>query len=302
MKNPFQYSDTNKRYHTFDYMIRHRIGRKCVKIPLDIGLTCPNKGGCTYCSLERREDRCAFTPIANQYKEQTSKLGDKWAGAAFLPYFQNYSNTNADLKELKPLFEEALLLPDACGIDIATRCDCLDDEKIEYLKQLSKEHFVILELGLQTIHDKTAKRINRGHSYEDFLRVYEKLEGINVCIHIINSLPGETEEMMLETAKEIGRLHPFMLKIHMLYIEEGTPIAKEYTRGDFELISLEDYARICVKQLEHLPPDICIGRITGDGVANSLIAPLWSKKKLCVMNEIDKLQAKNNTFQGILCK
>ncbi|MBR4881423.1 MAG: radical SAM protein, partial [Clostridia bacterium] len=178
----------------------------------------------------------------------------------------------------------------------------IDDECIEYLKEINERTFLILELGLQTVHDSTAELVNRGHSYDKFLEVYEKLKGLNICIHIINSLPYETEEMMLTTAREIARLHPFMLKIHMLYIEEGTPISEDYKKGDFELLSLEKYVEITCRQLELLPPDVCIGRITGDGQKSTLIAPQWSKKKFVVMNEIDKYLVKNNTYQGILYK
>lgn len=308
MTNPFPYSDTNKRYYTFDYMMRKRFGSKCVKIPIDAGFTCPNidgkcgKGGCTYCTLPHRNSDMRGLDFESQYIMQTEKLSSKWEGALRLPYFQDYTNTYAPIDKLKEIYERALALPEAIGLDIATRADAIDDECLEYLRELNERTFLILELGLQTVHDKTASLINRGHSYERFLETYEKLGNLNVCIHIINSLPGETEEMMLETAREIARIHPFMLKIHMLYIEEGTPIAQDYKSGSFKLLSLEKYTRITCKQLELLPPDICIGRITGDGQKNTLIAPEWSKKKFVVMNEIDKFLAKNNTWQGVLYK
>lgn len=304
--NPFKYSDTNKRYYTFDYMMRSRFGQKCVKIPIDGGFTCPNidgkcaLGGCTYCTLPIRTGDYRKIPIAVQYETQRKILSAKWENALALPYLQDYSNTYAPIEKLKKLYSEVLNLPDSIGIDIATRADCLEDETIEYLHTIAQEKFLILELGLQSIHDITARRINRGHSYEKFLKTYEKLKGINVCIHIINSLPGENEEMMLETAHEIARLHPFMLKIHMLYIEEGTKIADEYQKGNFSLLTLDEYVGITCRQLEILPPDICIGRITGDGQKQTLIAPEWSKKKFVVMNEIDKYFAKNNSYQGIL--
>lgn len=308
MNNPFPYSDTNKRYYTFDYMMRKRFGAKCVKIPIDAGFTCPNidgacgQGGCTYCTLPHRCGEMRGVDIEEQYLHQTEKLSSKWSGALRLPYLQDYTNTYADINKLKEIYEKVLSLPEAIGIDIATRVDAIDDECIEYLKEINERTFLILELGLQTVHDSTAVLVNRGHSYEKFLSVYEKLRGLNICVHIINSLPHETEEMMLATAREIARLHPFMLKIHMLYIEEGTPIAESYKNGDFELLSLEEYTRIVCRQLELLPPDICIGRITGDGQKSTLIAPEWSKKKFVVMNEIDKFLVKNNTYQGILYK
>lgn len=308
MNNPFIYSDTNKRYYTFDYMMRKRFGTKCVKIPIDAGFTCPNidgscgKGGCTYCTLPHRSGEMRGVDIEEQYITQSEKLSSKWAGALRLPYLQDYTNTYADIHTLRSIYEKVISLPEAIGIDIATRVDAIDDECIEYLKEINERTFLILELGLQTVHDSTAALVNRGHSYEKFLEVYERLKGLNICVHIINSLPHETEDMMLDTAKEIARLHPFMLKIHMLYIEEGTPIAEDYKRGGFELLSLEKYVEITCKQLELLPPDICIGRITGDGQKNTLIAPEWSKKKFVVMNEIDKFLVRNSTYQGILYK
>ena len=308
MNNPFKYSDTNKRYYTFDYMMRRRFGQKCVKIPIDAGFTCPNidgkcgRGGCTYCTLPHRSGEMRGMDIEEQYALQTEKLSSKWEGALRLPYLQDYTNTYADINKLKEIYERVLNLPEAIGIDIATRADALSDECIEYLREINERTFLTVELGLQTVHDKTAELINRGHSYKKFLETYEKLTGLNICIHIINSLPRETEEMMLATAREIAKLHPFMLKIHMLYIEEGTPISEDYKNGKFELLSLEEYVRITCKQLELLPPDICIGRITGDGQKNTLIAPEWSKKKFVVMNEIDNFFVKNNTYQGILYK
>lgn len=303
--NPFKYSDTNKRYYTFDYMMRQRFGSKCVKIPIDAGFTCPNidgksgRGGCSYCTLPHRCSDLRGVNIEEQYKIQKERLSHKWKDALCLPYLQDYTNTYAPTEKLKTLYQRVLALPGAIGIDIATRCDALDDSCIKYLKELSSDNFLILELGLQTVHDKTAEKINRGHTYRQFLETYKKLDGLNVCIHIINSLPGENDEMMLQTAREIARLHPFMLKIHMLYIEEGTPIARSYKSGEFELLSSEEYTSIVCRQLELLPPDICIGRITGDGRKSTLIAPEWSKKKFVCMNEIDKYLKRNNSFQGI---
>ncbi len=288
--------------------MRKRFGHKCVKIPIDAGFTCPNidgkcgQGGCTYCTLPHRSGEYRGVDIEEQYSAQSEKLSSKWEGALKLPYFQDYTNTYAPVERLKKLYEKALSLPGAIGLDIATRADAIDSECLEYLRELHDRTFLTVELGLQTIHDKTAELINRGHSYEKFLETYEKLKGLNICIHIINSLPHETEEMMLETAREIASLHPFMLKIHMLYIEEGTPIAQDYKDNKFSLLSLEEYTEITCKQLELLPPDICIGRITGDGQKQTLIAPEWSKKKFVVMNEIDKYQAKNGSYQGILYK
>ena len=169
---------------------------------------------------------------------------------------------------------------------------------VNYLRELHERTFLTVELGLQTIHDITAEKINRCHSYEEFLRGYEKLNGLNVCVHIINGLPGETHEMMLETARELARIRPFMVKIHLLHIIEGTKMAQQYKDGEFELPTLEEYVRTVCDQLEILPEDTVIARVTGDGAPDTLVAPLWSRKKFVVMNEIDKELARRDSMQG----
>ncbi len=301
--NPFEFSDTNKRYHTYTYFLRHKFGKKCVKIPLDGGFTCPNAdgtkgfGGCTYCTGKFSPD-CKKS-ISEQFDEAVEILSKKWSDTLYIPYFQANTNTYAPLDVLKERFEAALAHQNTVGLNIATRADCLSDEVVEYLHRLSRRTFLTVELGLQTIHDSTAEKINRCHSYAEFLEGYQKLSGLNVCIHIINGLPGESREMMLDTAREIARLHPQSLKIHLLYIMEGTKIASEYKNGEFDTLTLPEYTDIVCSQLELLPADIVIGRVTGDGEADGLIAPLWSRKKFVVMNEIDKELARRNTYQGI---
>ncbi len=302
--NPFPFSDTNKRYHTYNYFLRRKFGSKCVKIPLDGGFDCPNadgtkgSGGCTYCTGR-------FSPnpqksITEQFDEAAQILEKKWPGALYIPYFQARTNTYAPLEVLKSKYSEALAHERVVGLNIATRADCLEDDVVDYLRELSEQTFLTVELGLQTIHDKTAERINRCHSYEEFLRGYEKLKGLNVCIHIIDGLPGEDREMMLQTAREIAKLHPQSLKIHLLYVMRGTVLAKQYEAGEFSLLTLPEYVDIICSQIELLPPDIVIGRVTGDGEADGLIAPLWTRKKFVCMNEIDKELARRNSYQGIL--
>jgi len=186
------------------------------------------------------------------------------------------------------------------ALSVATRPDCLSDDVLDYLTELKKRTDLTVELGLQSFHNSTLSAIRRGHTAEDFLDGYRRLaeRGIKVSVHIIDGLPGETKEMMLETARRLGGLRPFAVKIHLLHVLKNTPLAEWYGQGRFECLSLEEYADIVVSQLELLPAETVIGRVTGDGERNALIAPLWSLKKLVVINEIDKLMVKRNTFQG----
>ena len=186
------------------------------------------------------------------------------------------------------------------GLSIATRPDCLPEDVLDYLSELSERTYLIVELGLQSIWDKTGERINRCHTYAEFLDGYEKLRerGINTCVHLINGLPGETREMMLKSAEAVAALEPHCVKLHLLHVLKGTKIAAEYENGGFELMSLEDYVDIIVSQLELFREETVIQRLTGDGAADALIGPLWSLKKFVVLNEIDKEMARRDTYQG----
>ena len=306
--NIFEFSDTNKRYHTYDYYLKEKIGAKCVKIPLDCGFTCPNKdgtkgyGGCTYCS--GTFTNTSKRSVTEQFYAAKETLSRKWKDVKYIPYFQAYTNTYAPLNALIPLYEEALSLPDTAGLDIATRADTLADDVVDYLRKLSERTFLTVELGLQTIHDVTAARINRCHSYGEFLKGYNRLceSNIDICVHIINGLPGETKSMMLDTVREIARIHPKGIKIHLLHILDNTVAAEQYRNGEFNVLTFEEYTDIVVSQLELIPQNIYVGRITGDGLKDELIAPLWSLNKFAVMNGIDKLMARRDTYQGYLYK
>ena len=305
MINPYRFSDTNKRYYTVDYFFRNKFGCKVYKVPLDAGFTCPNidgrcsYGGCTYCSGGGSGDFAADNrlSIEEQYAAGRKMMSEKWQGKC-IPYFQAHTNTYAPEPVLRKLFCSALSLPDAVGLSIATRADCLEDDVVALLHEISRRTFLTVELGLQTVHDDTARRINRGHDFEAFLRGYEKLKGIDVCIHLINGLPGEDYDMMLKNATTVGALHPWGIKFHVLYIQKGTRMEKEYADGDITLPTLEEYTRIICDQLERIPEDIVIGRICGDAPQGELIAPAWSRKKLVVMNEIDKALTKRDSYQG----
>lgn len=311
MSNPFKYSDDNKRYLTQNYYLRKRFGCKVIKISLNGGFTCPNIdgtkgfGGCTYCSSKGSGD-FAGNPnesITQQFNEIKEMMNHKWQGK-YIAYFQANTNTYGPLSKIKAMCEEALSIDNVVGISLATRADCLENDVVEYLADLNKRTYLTVELGLQTIHDKTAEYINRCHSYEEFLSGYNKLvnKGLNVCIHVINGLPFETHDMMLETAKEVARLHPHSVKFHLLHIIKGTRMAEQFLLSEFQELSLRSYVNIICDQLEIMPQDVIIQRVTGDGEKESLIAPLWSLKKFVVMNEIDKEMVRRNSFQGISIK
>lgn len=307
-QNPFEYSDDNKRYHTFNYYLRHKFGGKVFKVSLNAGLSCPNRdgrigtGGCTYCSALASGDFAGdkSKTITQQFDDIRQKMHKKWAVGRYIPYFQAGTNTYADIKTLYSLYNEALNLPDVVGMSIATRADCISDEVLELLWDISKKTYLVVELGLQSIYDKTAQRINRGHTYAQFLECYNRLSarGINVCVHLINGLPDETKQMMVNTAYEVGKLHPHEIKLHLLHILKNTAMEKEYENGLIKELSLEEYVNIVCSQLEVIPKETIIGRITGDGAKDDLIAPLWSTKKFCVINEIDKELARRDTYQG----
>lgn len=308
MENPFFYSDTNKRYHTFDYYLKHKFGHKIAKISLDAGFTCPNLdgskgvGGCTYCSSKGSGDFAGDKnlPLRQQFDEVRQKMDKKWADAGYIPYFQAHTNTYAPLSVLKEKFEEVLTFPNVVGLSIATRADCISDETADYLQELSHRTNLEVELGLQSVHDCTGERINRCHTYADFLKGYEKLSarGIDMCVHIIDGLPGENREMMLETAETLSKLKLHSLKIHLLHVLKGTVMEQQLAAGEFSLLSREEYVNIVCDQLEVLPPELVIQRVTGDGEKESLVGPMWSLKKLCVMNEIDKELVRRNSWQG----
>lgn len=309
-ENPFPYSDTNKRYHTMDYHLRRLFGKKACKVPIDAGFTCPNRdgtkgyGGCSFCSGKGSGE---FTlgrehSITEQINSGAEMMRKKWSNAILIPYFQSFTNTYASVSVLRERYYEALSHPLCTGICIATRPDCITPEVSALLHEIAKDNFLMLELGLQTVHDTTAKGLNRGYGYAEFLKAYELVRDLFVCVHIINGLPGETHEMMLETAKALADLSPAAVKIHALYITEGAEIAKSYLRGEFEMLSKDEYVKIVCDQLEVLPPETVIERVTGDGAPDTLIAPEWSRKKLSVQNNIDKELYRRGSYQGIHCK
>lgn len=309
MSEIFRFSDDNKRYHTQNYFLRHKFGSKVIKVSLNGNFTCPNidgtkgVGGCSYCSAAGSGD-FAGNPaesIPVQFEKVRSQLSSKWEGV-YIAYFQANTNTYAPTEKLREMYEAALAIDNVVGLAVATRADCISQETADYLKELSERTYLTVELGLQSIYDKTGERINRCHTYEEFLEGYEMLRqrGINTCVHLINGLPGETREIMLESARAVGRLNPHSVKLHLLHVIKGTRLAKEYESKAFPLLELEEYVGIICDQLEVLPAETVIQRVTGDGKKEDLIGPLWSLKKFVVMNEIDKEMARRNSYQGRL--
>lgn len=312
MKNPFPYSNDNKRYYTMNYYLKHTYHKKVAKVPLNAGFTCPNRdgskayGGCSFCSAMGSGDSIlAFSEdLKKQYQIGLERMRKKWPDCLGIAYFQSFSNTYAPLKDLKRIYDPFFDDPELIGVAIATRADCLNEETIDYLNKQSAKKDVWIELGLQSIHAKTMDHLNRQHTTEEVWKTILQLQKTNIhtCIHIMNSLPHEKEEDMLETVRQIAYYHPDAIKIHMLHLLKGTRLAQEYEQNPFHLMSLEEYVDLVVKQLELLPQDIIIERLTGDGLADDLIEPLWTIKKTIVLNEIDKRMVKLNTYQGRLAQ
>ncbi len=301
----FKYTLDNKRYHTLNYFLKTKFNSKVFKVPIDAGFSCPNKvngQGCIYCSNNSKANIINNKlTIKEQFINNIKILEKKWPNSLYIPYFQAGTNTYAKITTLKKLFEELLDYPKVVGLSIATRPDCLSDEVINYLDELNQKTFLTIELGLQSSNDQTLKYIKRGHDVACFTKAVQKLHEKNIFVvaHIINGLPYETEEDMLNTVKYLNNLNIDGIKIHMLYISKNTEIAKIYEEEKFPILTKEEYIDIVIKQLELLKPEIVIERITGDPIKEELITPFWLIKKFCVLNDIDKEMVKRDTYQGI---
>ena len=303
--NPFKYSDTNKRYHTLNYYNKVKYGEKVFKAVIDGGFTCPNKdgkishGGCIFCDGGSGYFTKGNLSVKEQVYSELKRIRNKNPNAKAIAYFQSNTNTYASVEYLKKVYEEALSCDGIIGISIGTRADCLDQDIINYIADLNNQTNMTVELGLQTIHNTTLKYINRGYNHEKFCDGYNKLKERNIrtCLHIINGLPFENEKMMLDTVQEVAKLNPEAVKIQMLHVIKNTPLEKTYNNG-LELLSMEEYIDIVVKQLELLSPETVVERITGDGDKSKLISPLWSTNKIAVLGGIDKKQVQLNSMQG----
>lgn len=304
----FKYTSSNKRYHTLDYFYKNKFHQKIAKISLNGGFTCPNKdgtkgvGGCIYCSKLGSGDYAGLPnkSITEQFYDIKKIMDKKWPDTKYIAYFQANTNTYAPLNILKEKYEEALNLPNVVGINVATRADSITDECLNYLEELSKRTFLNIELGLQSIHEKTNILINRGETLEEFENMVKKLRkrNINIIVHIINGLPYETKEDMIETVKYLNNLDIQGIKIHMLHIIKDTKLADLYNKEHFHVLTKEEYTNIVCDQLELLRGEIVINRITGDPNPDELIEPKWLIKKFTVLNEIDKELARRDSYQG----
>lgn len=295
----------NKRYHTLNYFFKKKFGQKVFKVPLDINSTCPNQynGGCIYCSNKAVAGISDNTlDILEQFEKGRKIMEQKWPDSLYIPYFQSGTNTYNDKNLVKGYIDKLLLLPKVIGIDIATRPDCLSEEWLDYLDELNKKTFLIVELGLQSSNNNTLKFINRGHDKEIFKKAVEKLHERNIFVvaHIINGLPYEEKEDMINTIKFVNDLKIDGIKIHMLYIAKNTPLANYYENNKFHILTREEYIDIVCDQLRLLNPDVVVMRITGDPELNELVAPEWLIKKFMVLNGIDQEMAKRNIYQGDL--
>ena len=304
----FKYSNTNKRYYTLDYFYKNKFGSKVFKVSLNAGFTCPNKdgkvgyGGCIYCSKSGSGEYAGDKEkdLVTQFNEVKEIMLKKWPKAKYIGYFQANTNTYAPIDILKEKYETILKLDNVVGLNIATRPDSITEECLEYLEELSKKTYLTIELGLQTIHDKTSKLINRCHTLKCFEDMVKKLreKNINVVVHIINGLPNENKEMMVDTVKYLSNLNIQGIKIHMLSILKDTPIEKMYKENKFKLITREEYIDIVCTQLEYLREDIVVHRITGDPKVSDLVEPDWLIKKVTILNDIDKEMVKRDIYQG----
>jgi len=308
MKNTFKYSNTNKRYYTLDYYYKNKYNCKISKISLNLGLTCPNKdgtkgyGGCIYCSPSgsaefggKKEEE-----LKVQFETVKNMMLRKWPNSKFIAYFQSNTNTYGPLDYLIKSWNEVLTFDDVVGINISTRPDSISDECLEELDKLNKKTDLIVELGLQSIHEKTNILINRCHSLKEFEDALDRLnnKNIKVLVHVINGLPYESKEDMLNTIKYLSNKKIWGIKIHMLNILNNTKLYELYKKENFHILSKEEYVDIVCDELELLREDIVINRLTADGDISNLVEPKWIIKKVCVLNDIDKEMARRNSYQG----
>ena len=307
-ENPYCFSDSNKRYQTYDYFTRHTFGGKCAKIPLDAGFSCPNKdgsrgrGGCIFCLSGSAASVCRHATIREQFDAAAAALSAKWSPSGYIPYLQAGTNTYAEPEQLRAIYEEAAGLPGAVMLDIATRADCLGKDVICELLKISEKIPVTVELGLQSSCDKTAQRIGRGHSFEEFTDGYRRLRSaggnIRIGIHIINGLPGEKRADMLKSAHDVASLAPDAVKFHLLCVLRGTQLAEIWKAGDYIPMEREEYVETVCDQIELMPAETVIDRVTGDAPSEVLLAPLWCRRKTEVTNMIDKELYRRGSYQG----
>lgn len=300
----------DKRYNAFSDHLKQKFGAKVYKITLDAGFSCPNRDGtisdcgCIFC-----DDGGSFSQahsnrlsIEEQVNTGAETLSSRFGAQKFMSYFQAFTNTYKPVSELEKIYKSALCRSDIVGLSIGTRPDCVDDEKLKLISSFTPDYYTWIEYGLQSVHDKTLKRINRGHDYKCFLEAYEKTKsaGVNVCLHVILNL-FETYDEMMETAQTIAKLEPEGVKIHMLCALEGTKLAKLYEAGEIDFMSQDEYVKTVCDFLEYLPLETTIHRLAGNGLRTELVAPRWIGKKLDTLNKIDREFISRDSRQGSKC-
>ena len=301
------FNNTDKRYNQFSAYLKNKFGAKVYKITLDAGFSCPNRdgtistGGCIFC-----DDGGSFSQahsnllsIEEQVNIGAKTLHDRFKAEKFMSYFQAYTNTYKPVNELEQIYKSALNHPDVVGLSIGTRPDCVEDDKLNLISDIAQDYYTWVEYGLQSIHNKTLKKINRGHDFDCFLKAYEKTKerGINVCTHVIFGL-WETRDEILETAQKLAELKVDGVKIHMLCALKDTKLAKLYENKEIDFMSEEEYVNLVCDFLEILPPTTTIHRLAGNGLKKNLIAPRWLGAKLDCLNKIDRELLKRNSYQG----
>jgi len=298
-----------KRYRDYNSYLREIFGERVQKISLDAGFTCPNRdgtisrGGCIYCD-RRGSGSGAMTQRGESLDEQIVKgmewIRKKYGASRFIAYFQSFTNTYGPAPHLRDLYDRALKHEGMVGLSVGTRPDCVDEEVLKLLASYKENFLVWLELGLQSAHDSTLIKINRGHDVACFDRAVAEshAKGLNVCAHVILGLPGESREMMMETARHLGELAVEGVKIHALYVVEGTRLAEIYERGEYRCLEREEYVDLLLDFLEPLPPGMVIQRLTGEPLPAELIAPLWVSEKNKTLNLIRKRFEERDSWQG----
>lgn len=307
----FPYSDDpNKRYHTWNYALRQQFGEKIFKVPIDGGFDCPNrdgtvaKGGCTFCSVSGSGDMIVAPsdPLPLQFQKEIQLMHQKWPTVdQYIVYFQNFTNTHAPVDVIRHRFEQVVNEKGVVGLSIGTRPDCLPDEVVNYLAELNERFYLWVELGLQTTFEETSAAINRAHDYQTYLDGVAKLRkhGIRVCTHLINGLPGETPAMMRENVRRTIQDSDIQgIKLHLLHLMTNTKMMRDYNERRLQLMSKEAYVSVICDQLEMIPPEIVIHRLTGDAPFETIIGPMWSLKKWEVLNAIDAEMKRRNSYQG----
>lgn len=298
-----------KRYHSLDYFLKEKFGEKVFKISLDAGFTCPNRdgtvasGGCIFCSKKGSGDFTLGSKknISAQFNDMKKIMKSKWKSKKYIAYFQAFTNTYGPVEKLRELYYEALVQEGVVGIAIATRPDCLNEEVLDLLSEINEKTYLWVELGLQTSNEDIAEYINRGYELRVFDEAVEKLnkKGIDIVVHIIFGLPGESKESMMETVRYVSLKNICGIKFHLLHLVKDSPLYEIRKKDEIKFLTKEEYIDLICRSISILPENLVIHRLTGDGPRDTLIEPLWSLKKWEILNEIDMVLKMRDIYQGI---